>query len=389
MANSIWNTMFSNAIFNALPAIKSNHSPLHLKLSIPILNTQRSQDKFRFEASWQLHEDCSTTVESTLENSREGLDAAPSFRNRLAMCASSLKRWISGRMITDNMIVAYETLHSMNTRMFGKFGFMALKLDMSKTYDREERGLLKAVMERLGFTDQWISLIMNCITLVSFSLLLNGGVCSSFKPTRSIRQGDPLSSYLFITYVEALSNMLFQAESHGIILNVPIGGGHVYVNHLFFADTSFLFCKANSLEWSKILFILKVYEKAYGQMLNKEKIAIHFSRNTPMEVMDNILSISSIKSKGSFERYLGLLAVIGRSKASTFHSLLDRIWSRVKKWKTNSLSATGKEILLKSVLQAIPFYAMGIFLLPNSITCRINKLLKKFWWEFNEDTSKI
>ncbi|XP_042944638.1 uncharacterized protein LOC122278523 [Carya illinoinensis] len=231
--------------------------------------------------------------------------------------------FVPGRAITYNILVAYETLHSMTTRMQGKTGYMAFKLDMSKAYDRVEWSFLAA------------------------------------------------------------------AENEGSISSVPMGKGPIKVNHLFFAYDSLIFCKANSLEWSRLMRILDQYELASGQKLNKEKSSINFSKNTPSENKSTILQIAGVNATGSFEKYLSLPTMVGKAKTTSFHNLIDRIWSQVTNWKTNSLSIAGKEVLVKSVLQAIPTYTMGIFLLPQSITNRLYQLLRKFWWGFNEGKAKI
>jgi hypothetical protein len=160
--------------------------------------------------------------------------------------------FVAGRHITDNILVAYETMHTMSSVLKGKGGFMALKLDMSKAYDRVEWTFLEGVMRRMGFEGSWIRLIMNCITSVSYSVLLNGDPYGYILPTRGIRQGDPISPYLFIMCAEALSAMLQAAERCRAITGVPIARGRVRLNHLFFADDSLLFCKANSMEWSRL-----------------------------------------------------------------------------------------------------------------------------------------
>lgn len=126
-----------------------------------------------------------------------------------------------------------------------------------------------------------------------------------------------------------------------------------------------------------------------SQMLNIDKTYVFFSRNTPPEVQNNIVKITGIKrfkTTGSYEKYLGLPVVDDRSRTLAFHSLIDKIWTRMANWKTEFLSLARKEILLKSVLQDIPTYTMWIFLLPLSIT---NWLMKQFWWSYNEDQSKI
>ena len=75
----------------------------------------------------------------------------------------------------------------------GKESYIAIKLDMSKAYDRVEWCFLKKVMERMGFNEKWINLIMNCITTVSYSVLINGVVQGCITPIRGLRQGDPIS----------------------------------------------------------------------------------------------------------------------------------------------------------------------------------------------------
>lgn len=93
--------------------------------------------------------------------------------------------------------------------------------------------------------------------------------------------GALLSSYLFILCAMTLYDLLKRAERKCSISSVPLGEGPIKVNHLFFAVDSLLFYNANFLEWSRLVHILKTYEQALGQMLNKEKIAIFFSPNTP------------------------------------------------------------------------------------------------------------
>lgn len=101
--------------------------------------------------------------------------------------------FIPGRLITDNVMVAYETLHTMKIRQRGKVGSMALKLDISKAYDRIEWRFLETVMRKLGFGEQWISLIMECVTSITYSVLVNGQPGRTVKPSRGIRQGDSIS----------------------------------------------------------------------------------------------------------------------------------------------------------------------------------------------------
>ena len=147
------------------------------------------------------------------------------------------------RLISDNILVAFGSLHSMQ-RHTGKDDYMAIKLDMSKAYDRVEWVYLEAVMRRMGFDEKWIRLMMICITTVSYSILVNGEPTSVIVPTRGIRQGDPLSPFLFLLCTEGLNGLITQAANWGDIKGYALSRNSQRLTHLLFADDSILFCRA-------------------------------------------------------------------------------------------------------------------------------------------------
>ena len=213
--------------------------------------------------------------------------------NRLKMIlpyvvSDSQSAFLSGRLITDNVLVAFENLHYLKRKTQGKLGFMALKLDMSKAYDRVEWEFLRRAMLHLGFVNRFVSMIMACITSVSFFVLLNGEPVGNIKPSKGLRQGDPFSPYLFLVCSMGLLGLLHKAGSEGLIRGVSIYRIGLRVSHLFFADDNVLFYRAKESECQIILDILSIYEKGSGQKINRDKTNIFFSSNTQLDLQASI-----------------------------------------------------------------------------------------------------
>ena len=176
----------------------------------------------------------------------------------------SQSAFVPGRLNSDNVLVAFETMHSINQRRKGKEALMAVKLDMSKAYDRVEWSYLEAMMRRMGFHERWISLIMMCVTTVEYSVLINGEARGKINPSRGLRQGDPISPYLFLLCTEGLSAMLKKDEREGQIKGVAVCRGAPSVSHLLFADDSIVFCRASVEECDRLISVLEEYEGDSG-----------------------------------------------------------------------------------------------------------------------------
>jgi hypothetical protein len=105
------------------------------------------------------------------------------------------------------VLTAYKSIHYFK-RKKGKSGVCAIKLDMTKAYDRVEWNYLWSIMTQMGFNDRWVNLIMRCVELVKLSVKINGHISESFSPSRGICQGGPMPPYLFLICVEGLSCLL-------------------------------------------------------------------------------------------------------------------------------------------------------------------------------------
>jgi hypothetical protein len=134
-------------------------------------------------------------------------------------------------------------LHTMHTGMNKKEGSMAIKLDMSKAYDRVEWRFLEAVMESMGFESRWIRLIMMCVTSVQYAVLVNGTPHGQITPS---------------------SSMITHTTMSGELTWVPTSKRGPRVSHLFLANNSLLFCRTSISQWVQLAKILHLYEEALG-----------------------------------------------------------------------------------------------------------------------------
>ncbi|XP_075478858.1 uncharacterized protein LOC142519715 [Primulina tabacum] len=210
--------------------------------------------------------------------------------------------FVPSRLITDNIILGFEALHWIRSRKKGKKGYAALKLDMSKAYDRFEWSFLEQIMIKL--------------------------LCSS------------------------------------------MGG----------KNDSLIFFKATVEECDGIRQCLLLYEKASGQLISFEKSSLSFSPNTAEAITQSIKHRLSISITQGHEIYLGLPTFSLRTKKIKFRYLIERVVTRLQGWGHKTFSASGKETLIKSILQSIPTYAMSCFHIPKAICNAIEKECANFWW---------
>ncbi|XP_019175759.1 PREDICTED: uncharacterized protein LOC109171082 [Ipomoea nil] len=292
----------------------------------------------------------------------------------------SQSAFLPGRLISDNILIASEVGHYLRWKQLGQVGWAALKLDMAKAYDRMEWPFVQRMMTGLGFDDRWVQLVMLCVQTVRYRVLVNGKSTEEIVPTRGLRQGDPLSPYLFIICAEGLSLLLQDSQAKGLLHGCRVARGAPAISHLFFADDSLLFFKANMQEAQEVKKCLGIYEAFSGQAVNFQKSSITFSRNTQAGVRDQVANELGVGQAEDFGKYLGLPSVVGRNRRAVFAYVEQKLKQRFGSWNKKLLSKAGKEVLLKSVAQAMPTYTMSIYLLPVTLCMALERLMNRYWW---------
>ncbi|XP_024010299.1 uncharacterized protein LOC112085326 [Eutrema salsugineum] len=231
----------------------------------------------------------------------------------------------------------------------------------------------------------WRFLRQDIVKLV----LINGEPKGNIKPSRGLRQGDPLSPFLFILCTEGLISLLKGAEEEDRISGLKIAQASPPVSHLFFADDSLFFCKADIHQGAEIFKIIDTYGKASGQQLNLGKSSIMFGNRVDPNLKRSIKNSIGITSVGGMGMYLGLPEQICGSKKKVFSFVHDRLSNRVNNWSARLLSKGGKDIQIKSVAQAVPTYVMSCFLLPKGVTDKLRSAIANFWWSSKQNSSGI
>lgn len=186
--------------------------------------------------------------------------------------------FVGGRLIQDNLMVAQEAFHYLRKKRASNNCGFAIKLDMNKAYDRVDWNFLRAVLISFGFSPMWVSSVMSLVSSVKYSYQVNGSRSKVIVPSRGLRQGDPLSPYLFILVFDVFSRLISYANSIGLIKGLTLAKDAPTLTHLFFADDSVLFGRASKEEMFQVVKILNDFTVASGQMINLQKSGIIFGK---------------------------------------------------------------------------------------------------------------
>ena len=208
-------------------------------------------------------------------------------------------------------------------------GWMLLKLDLEKAYDRIRWDFLEDTLVAAVFSAQWVTWIMQCVAGPSMSVLWNGEQTKAFKPARGLRQGDPLSPYLFVLCMERLCHLIEEEVGKKAWKPISISRGGPKLSHICFADDLILFAEASVRQIRVIRRVLERFCLASGQKVSLEKSKIFFSRNVSRDLSKSISDESGIQSTMDLGKYLGMSVLQKRINKETFSSVLERMSSKL------------------------------------------------------------
>lgn len=154
--------------------------------------------------------------------------------------------FVPGRLLVDNCQIAHEIIQFVKKRKKGRVYAGVMKIDLNKAYDRIRWDFVEKVLRAYRFPEIWVNWIMQCVTRVSYSILVNGEPSSPFKPKCGLRQGDPLSPYIFILCMEALSHKMIHLQAIRAIQGIKIGRHAPRINHLFFCRRCSIFLQRHT-----------------------------------------------------------------------------------------------------------------------------------------------
>ena len=296
--------------------------------------------------------------------------------------------FVLGRRGVDNAIIVQEVIHTIG-KTRGKVGYMALKIDLEKAYDKFEWSFIRSMLFIFNLPENLIEIIMSCNTTVTTSILFNGGSLDAFSPSKGIRQGDPLFPYIFIMCMEYLGQLIQDKCKEGRWKPVKASRNGPSFSHLFFADDLVFFAKAAMENCRAIKEVLDKFCKDSGQSISFAKSRVLFSANIEQADEEVFASTLGFQSTSCLGKYLGFPMKHRGGPNQDFNFVLDKVKMKLTGWKANLLSMVGRSILIQASSLSIPAYVMQSCMLPGKVLEGIDRVNKNFLWGSTDGSKKM
>ncbi|XP_049403702.1 uncharacterized protein LOC125867303 [Solanum stenotomum] len=269
--------------------------------------------------------------------------------------------FIPGRKIADNIILAHELVQTYGRKQTSPR--CILKIDLQKAYDSIEWVYLQQVMEELGFPMKFMAWIMECVKTINYSIVVNGEFTKPFDAVKGLRQGDPISPFLFSIAMEYLSRSLCALK-----LNKNFKFHPTVLNRI-----------SHTCALLMIYFYLQWFSCASGLKANLDKSCAYFG-GVPQRDKDVIIQKLGYNTGELPFKYLGVSLSTMKLTLLQWQPLIEKIVKRIASWKTKKLSYAGRIQLVQTVIFGIQSYWAQLFLLPTKVVKTIEAYCRSYVW---------
>lgn len=294
------------------------------------------------------------------------------------MISKSQSAFLPGRLLAENVLLATDLVNGYNNQNKSHRGM--LKVDMWKAFDSVKWDFILASLRALAIPESYINLISQCLTTASFSVSVNGATGGFFKSSRGIRQGDPLSPYLFVLSMECFSRFLLSRYEEGNIGYHP-RKENLKISHLIFADDVMIFFDGRSSSLHGISECLDDFAAWSGLFMNTTKTELFTTR---IDHTESQTIVSYGFPIGNLPiRYLGLPLMSCKLKISEYAPLMNKVTKSFQAWSVKLLSFVGRLQLLKMTIFGLVNFWVSAFMLPKGCIAAIESPCARFLWSGN------
>ncbi|XP_057745700.1 uncharacterized protein LOC130963614 [Arachis stenosperma] len=288
--------------------------------------------------------------------------------------------FVKGRKIHDGAIIAYETVDWLKRR---KKEAVIIKLDFQKAYDRVKWSFVDLVLQKMGFGLRWRSWVMECLTTASMSILINGSPSKPFKMERGLRQGGPLSPFLFVLVVDVLHRMIGEAVRNGRISPLLVERDSVELSHLQFADDTILFSPPEEETIRNYKRLLRCFELMSRLSINFDKSSL-IPVNCEEQWVHRMCRLLGCKGGSLPIKYLGIPLEANPRLVRTWKPIIDKVVEKLSLWKAKRKDdgSNGMALVKWEVVQA-PKKLGGLGV--GDAMIRNTAMLFKWWWRFAKE----
>ncbi|GKE02304.1 RNA-directed DNA polymerase, eukaryota [Tanacetum coccineum] len=254
---------------------------------------------------------------------------------------------------------------------------MIFKVDFEKAFDSMKWDYLIDSLKAFGFGQKWCNWIKGCLETAMGSILVNGSPTSEFQFHKGLKQGDPISPFLFILVMETLHLSFKRVINENLYKGISLNESFM-ISHLFYADDAIFVGKWNDSNIKIVASVLKCF-----QLVSRLKINLQKSKLLGIGVNSNeVERAASTVGCSTFTspfKYLGVKVGGNMSRIDSWDEVITKVSTRLSKWKIKTLYIGGRLTLLKSVLTSIPLYHMSIFKVPMGVLKKLETVRRNFF----------